>query len=29
MKIYHPDNKETGDNEAMQYLNKLKDLWGI
>ncbi len=29
MKIYHPDNIKTGDNEAMQYLNKLKELWGI
>lgn len=29
MKIYHPDNIKTGDNEAMQYLNKLKKLWGI
>ena len=29
MKIYHPDNIKTGDNEAMQYLNKLKHLWGI
>ncbi len=28
-KIYHPDNIKTGDNEAMQYLNKLKELWGI
>lgn len=29
MKIYHPDNIKTGDNEAMQYLNRLKILWGI
>lgn len=29
IKIYHPDNIKTGDNEAMQYLNKLKVLWGI
>lgn len=29
MKIYHPDNVKTGDNEAMQYLNKIKELWGI
>jgi len=29
MKIYHPDNIRTGDNEAMQYLNRLKVLWGI
>lgn len=29
MKIYHPDNIKTGDNEAMQYLNKIKELWGI
>ena len=29
MKIYHPDNIKTGDNEAMQYLNKMKELWGI
>lgn len=29
MKIYHPDNIKTGDNEAMQYLNKLKELWGV
>lgn len=29
IKIYHPDNIKTGDNEAMQYLNKLKELWGI
>ena len=29
MKIYHPDNIKTGDNEAMQYLNRLKVLWGI
>jgi uncharacterized membrane-anchored protein YjiN (DUF445 family) len=27
-KSIHPDNSE-GDLEAMQYLNKLKDLWGI
>lgn len=29
IKIYHPDNIKTGDNEAMQYLNKLKALFGI
>lgn len=29
MKIYHPDNIKTGDNEAMQYLNQLKVMWGI
>lgn len=29
MKIYHPDNIKTGNNEAMQYLNRLKVLWGI
>lgn len=29
MKIYHPDNIKTGNNEAMQYLNKLKEIWGI
>lgn len=26
---YHPDNEKTGDADMMQYVNKLKVMWGI
>lgn len=26
---YHPDNDKTGDPEMMQYVNELKNVWGI
>lgn len=26
---YHPDNNKTGDSEMMQYVNELKNEWGI
>ena len=26
---YHPDNEKTGDDDMMQYVNKLKVMWGI
>ena len=26
---YHPDNEKTGDAYMMQYVNNLKELWGI
>lgn len=26
---YHPDNEKTGDSEMMQYVNDLKEIWGI
>lgn len=26
---YHPDNEKTGDADMMQYVNNLKEMWGI
>ena len=26
---YHPDNEKTGDADMMQYVNNLKEVWGI
>ncbi|WP_281671926.1 ParB/RepB/Spo0J family partition protein [[Clostridium] scindens] len=27
--IYHPDNEKTGDADMMQYVNNLKEIWGV